>query len=126
MRGIHRLYHHALLPGRLGALYPTRFIAIAVLLAAGAYSTYLLFVGLPTFMRIDSRNSFLYAASTWGVGLLVLVNLKVPMILFWMLALDPTYQREEVQNQSYGFETNRPQETPGSLDSENTDRPNEQ
>lgn len=72
----------------LGALYPSRWIAITVLVAAGAYSTYLLFVGLPTFMRIDNRNTFLYGASTWAVGLLVLVNLKVPMILFWMMALE--------------------------------------
>ena len=111
----------------LGALYPTRWIAILVLVAAGAYSTYLLFVGLPTFMRINNRNTFLYGASTWGVGLLVLVNLKVPMILFWMLALDPTYERNTPQNQSYGFEENRPQDEPGGVDNERrfNERPNE-
>jgi hypothetical protein len=99
----------------LGALYPTRFIAIAVLVAAGIYTTYLLFVGLPTFMRIDSRNTFLYGASTWAVGLLVLVNLKVPMILFWMLVLHPTYERDILQDQSYGTQQERPQEEPGGL-----------
>ncbi|WP_313054171.1 Yip1 family protein [Pseudomonas lopnurensis] len=99
----------------LGALYPTRFIAIAVLVAAGAYSTYLLFVGLPTFMRIDNRNTFLYGASTWAVGLLVLVNLKVPMILFWVLALDPVYERDMLQDQTYGTQQERPQEEPGGL-----------
>lgn len=111
----------------LGALYPTRWIAITVLVAAGAYSTYLLFVGLPTFMRIDNRNTFLYGASTWAVGLLVLVNLKVPMILFWVLVLNPTYERNIVEDQSYGFEENRPQESPGGLDNErnSNERPNE-
>lgn len=99
----------------LGALYPTRWIAITVLVAAGIYSTYLMFVGLPKFMRIDNRNSFLYAACAWGVGLLVLVNLKVPMILFWMLVLDPTYERDVVQDQSYGTVQERTHEEPGGL-----------
>ncbi|MCF7202143.1 Yip1 family protein [Pseudomonas oligotrophica] len=111
----------------LGALYPTRWIAILVLVAAGLYSTYLLFVGLPKFMRIDDRNTFLYGASTWAVGLLVLVNLKVPMILFWSLALDPTYERDAPQDQSYGVEQNRPQQAPGGLDNERrfNERPGE-
>lgn len=111
----------------LGALYPTRWTAVLVLVAAGLYSTYLLFVGLPKFMRIDDRNTFLYGVSTWAVGLLVLVNLKVPMILFWSLALDPTYERSGVQNQSYSFEENRPQEAPGGVDNERrfNERPNE-
>lgn len=111
----------------LGALYPSRWLAIAVLVAAGLYSTYLLFVGLPKFMRIDNHNTFLYGASTWAVGLLVLVNIKVPMILFWVLALDPAYQRDTVQSQSHGFEENRPQEAPGGVDNERrfNERPNE-
>ncbi|MBA1272578.1 Yip1 family protein [Stutzerimonas azotifigens] len=99
----------------LGALYPTRWVAIFVLLAAGAYSTYLLFVGLPRFMHIDKRKTFFYGACTWGIGLLVLVNLKVPMILFWVLALDPTYERTVQEAQSYGTQDERPQEEPGGL-----------
>ena len=69
----------------------------------------------------------LWAVLLLGVGLLVLVNLKVPMILFWMLALDPTYERDTPQNQSYGFEENRPQEEPGGLENERrfNERPNE-
>lgn len=111
----------------LGALYPSRWMAISVLVAAGIYSTYLLFVGLPKFMRIDNRNTFLYGACTWAVGLLVLVNIKVPMILFWVLSMDPTYQRDTVQSQSHGFEENRPQEAPGGMDNERrfNERPNE-
>ncbi|KGK81332.1 membrane protein [Stutzerimonas degradans] len=99
----------------LGALYPTRWLALVVLIAAGLYATYLLLVGLPTFMRLDSRNSFLYAASAWGVGLLVLVNIKIPMILFWMLVLDPNYERDLVQDQSYGTQEERPRQEPPGL-----------
>ncbi|HCG39527.1 MAG TPA: YIP1 family protein, partial [Pseudomonas sp.] len=48
-------------------------------------------------------------------------------ILFWMLALDPTYERDTPQNQSYGFEENRPQEEPGGIDNERrfNERPND-
>lgn len=97
----------------LGALYPSRWMAITVLVAAGIYATYLLAVGLPVFMRIDNRKSFLYGASAWGVGLLVLVNIKVGMILIWILALGPTYDRDILQDQSYPIREERPVETPG-------------
>ena len=97
----------------LGALYPTRWIAITVLLLAGLHASYLLYVGLPKFMHIGYRQASLYAVSSWGVGLLVMVNLLVGMILFWMLMLDPTYQRSVQQDQSYGTQEQRPQDEPG-------------
>lgn len=57
----------------------------------------------------------------------MLVNLKVPMILFWLQVLEPTYERNTPENQSYGFEENRPQDEPGGLDNERrfNERPNE-
>jgi hypothetical protein len=97
----------------LGALYPTRWVALAVLLLAGLHASYLLYVGLPKFMRIDYRQAFLYAVSAWGVGLLVLVNLLVGMILLWLLTLNPTYERIVQQDQSYGTQEQRPQDGPG-------------
>lgn len=106
-----------LLAGLTG-LYPNRWFAAIVLLIAGAYSTYLLYTGLPAFMRQRSSQGFLYASSVWGVALLVLVTVLVSMILFWSLSLEPTYQRDTVQSQSHGFEENRPQEAPGGLDNE--------
>lgn len=97
----------------LGALYPTRWVAIAVLVLAGLYASYLLYVGLPKFMHIDYRQAFLYTVSAWGVGLLVLVNLLVGMILLWLLALEPAYERTVQQDQSYGTQEQRPQDGPG-------------
>ncbi len=97
----------------LGALYPTRWVAITVLLLAGLYASYLLYVGLPKFMHIGYQQAFLYAVSSWGVGLLVLVNLLVGMILLWLLALEPDYQRTVQQDQSYGTQEQRPQDGPG-------------
>lgn len=75
------------------ALYPSRWLAVPALMIAGAYSTYLLFVGLPRFMRINQDHGLPYAASVWGVGLLVLVTIMVSMILFWLDVLSPEYLR---------------------------------
>jgi hypothetical protein len=78
----------------LGALYPSRWLALAVLLLASAYATFLLFIGIPTFMRLkDEQKGYLYAASVWGVGLLLLVTTMVSMILFWFNDLTPGYLR---------------------------------
>ncbi|SEI53760.1 Yip1 family protein [Pseudomonas sp. NFR16] len=78
----------------LGALYPSRWLALAVLLLAAAYSTFLLFIGIPTLMRLkDEQQGYLYAACVWGVGLLLLVTALVSMILFWFNDLMPGYVR---------------------------------
>ncbi|WP_053151118.1 Yip1 family protein [Pseudomonas sp. Pf153] len=80
------------LAGLLG-LYPNRWLAAIVLLAASAYATFLLFVGLPKFMNLKKEQGLLYSASVWGVGLLVLVTILVEMILFWFNVLQPEYLR---------------------------------
>ncbi len=78
----------------LGALYPSRWLALAVLLIASAYSTFLLFIGITTFMRLKSeQQGYLYAACIWGVGLLLLVTTLVSMILFWFNGVMPGYLR---------------------------------
>ncbi len=86
-----------------------------MILLAGLYSTYLLFTGLPAFMRQRSSQSFLYASSIWGVALVVIVTVLVSMILFWSFFMEPTYTRTVQENQSYGTQQERPQEEPGGL-----------
>jgi hypothetical protein len=80
----------------LAGLYPSRWLAIAVLAAASAYSTFLLFIGLPTFMHERKEQGLLNAACVWGVGLLVLVTILVTMILVWFNVLTPEYLRAPV------------------------------
>ena len=99
----------------VAGLYPNRWFAAIVILLAGLYSTYLLFTGLPAFMRQRSSQSFLYASSIWGVALLVVVTVLVSMILFWSFFMEPTYTRTVQENQSYGTQQERPQEEPGGL-----------
>ncbi|MCJ8206837.1 Yip1 family protein [Pseudomonas sp. RGM2987] len=77
-------------------VYPNRWLAVIVLLAASAYSTFLLFVGLPKFMGLKKEQGLLYSASVWGVGLLVLVTILVEMILLWFNVLQPEYLRVPV------------------------------
>ncbi|MBK5418602.1 Yip1 family protein [Pseudomonas sp. TH31] len=77
-------------------LYPSLWLAVIVLAAACAYATFLLFVGLPTFMHERKEQGLLYAASVWGVGLLVLVTILVEMVLLWSVVLAPEYLRATV------------------------------
>ncbi len=93
----------------IAALYPTRWLAIGVLLLACAHAAYLMYVGLPRFMRIDNQQGFLYASSMLGVGLLVIVTILVSMILFWTYTLEPDYQRTVQQDQSRGTQEERMQ-----------------
>ncbi|VVN95127.1 YIP1 family protein [Pseudomonas fluorescens] len=80
----------------VAGLYPSRWLAITVLGAASLYSTFLLFIGLPTFMHERKEQGLLNAACVWGVGLLVLVTILVEMILIWFNVLTPEYLRATV------------------------------
>jgi hypothetical protein len=80
----------------IAGLYPSRWLAILVLGAASAYSTFLLFVGLPTFMHERKEQGLLNSACVWGVGLLVLVTILVSLILLWFNVLTPEYLRATV------------------------------
>ncbi|CAK9888842.1 MULTISPECIES: Yip1 family protein [Pseudomonas] len=77
----------------VAGLYPGRWLALIVLGAASAYATFLLYVGLPTFLRLRKEDGLLYSTSVWAVGLLVLVTILVAMILFWFNVLSPEYLR---------------------------------
>ncbi|BBP70930.1 YIP1 family protein [Pseudomonas sp. Seg1] len=80
----------------IAGLYPSRWLAILVLGAASVYSTFLLFVGLPTFMHERKEQGLLNSACVWGVGLLVMVTILVSMILLWFNVLTPEYLRATV------------------------------
>jgi len=80
----------------IAGLYPSRWLAILVLGAASVYSTFLLFVGLPTFMHERKEQGLLYSTCVWGVGLLVMVTILVSMILLWFNVLSPEYLRTTV------------------------------
>lgn len=93
----------------LASLYPSRWLAVAVLGLGCAYSTFLLFVGLPTFMRLRQNQGLVYAGSVWGVAVLVLVTLLVSAILHWNMYLQPNYERTPATDQAYPTQDERPQ-----------------
>lgn len=101
--------------GGISGLYPHRWLLAIALVVSALYASYLLFIGLPTFMRERNAQSMLYAISVWGVGLLVLVTILVTMVLFWQFALEPDYVRDVIQGQGYPTADERPQGQPGGL-----------
>lgn len=79
--------------GGLAALYPHLWLGMIVGTAAICYTTYLLYVGLPTFMNIPSDEGFLFSSSILAVGLVVLVAIIALSVIFWGMGVGPVYIR---------------------------------
>ncbi|MEK0362768.1 MULTISPECIES: Yip1 family protein [unclassified Pseudomonas] len=79
--------------GGLAALYPHIWLGMIVGTAAICYTTYLLYVGLPTFMNIPSDEGFLFSSSVLAVGLVVLVAIIALSVIMWGMGVGPIYIR---------------------------------
>jgi len=79
--------------GGLAALYPHIWLGMIVGTAAICYTTYLLYVGLPTFMNIPSDEGFLFSSSVLAVGLVVLVAIIALSVIMWGMGVGPIYVR---------------------------------
>lgn len=79
--------------GGLAALYPHIWLGMLVGTAAICYTTYLLYVGLPTFMNIPSDEGFLFSSSVLAVGLVVLVAILAVTVIMWGMGVGPVYVR---------------------------------
>lgn len=77
--------------GGLAALYPHLWLGMLAGAMAICYTTYLLFVGLPTFMGVASDEGFLFASSVLAVGLVVLVTIMAFTVIIWGLGMGPVY-----------------------------------
>lgn len=91
----------------LAAVYPSRWLAVIALGLACAYSTFLLFVGLPTFMRLRQQQGMVYAGAVWAVAVLAVVTLLVSAILHWHYYTNPVYERTAA-DQTYPTVEERP------------------
>ena len=78
-------------------LYPSIWVAISAGTAAASISAYLLFTGLPAFMRIPKEQGFIYSSSVLCVGLVVLVSIMVITVLFWGMGVGPEYIQHPVR-----------------------------
>jgi len=79
--------------GGLAALYPHIWLGMLVGTAAICYTTYLLYVGLPTFMNIPPDEGFLFSSSVLAVGLVVLVAILAVTVIMWGMGVGPVYVR---------------------------------
>ncbi|MCF6780699.1 MULTISPECIES: Yip1 family protein [Pseudomonadaceae] len=79
--------------GGLAALYPVLWLGMLVGTAAICYTTYLLYVGVPTFMNIPSDEGFLFSSSILAVGLVVLVAIIALSVIMWGMGVGPVYIR---------------------------------
>src|SRR5690606_35197926 len=75
----------------LAALYPSLWLGLIVGTAAVAYTAYLLYVGLPTFMSIHPDEGFLFSSSVLAVGLVVLVAMLAVSVVLWGMGIGPVY-----------------------------------
>ncbi|SEL09051.1 Protein of unknown function [Atopomonas hussainii] len=75
----------------LSALYPSLWLGMFVGTAAICYTVYLLYVGIPTFMRIPKDEGFLFSSSVLAVGLVVLVAMIACSVIFWGFGVGPVY-----------------------------------
>lgn len=80
--------------GGVAALYPHLWLGMLVGMAAIAYTVYLLYVGLPTFMGLNEEEGFLFSSSVLAVGLIVLVTLIALCVIIWGLGVGPVYSIE--------------------------------
>jgi hypothetical protein len=80
--------------GGVAALYPHLWLGMLVGLAAVAYTVYLLYVGLPTFMGLGEDEGFLFSSSVLAVGLIVLVAIIALSVIIWGLGVGPVYALE--------------------------------
>lgn len=80
--------------GGVAALYPHLWLGMLAGLAAVAYTVYLLYVGLPTFMGLNEDEGFLFSSSVLAVGLIVLVAIIALSVIIWGLGVAPVYALE--------------------------------
>lgn len=67
----------------LVALYPLVWLCLLAGIVGFCYSVYLLYLGVPAFLRTDRRDSFLLSSTTLAIGVLVLEVLLVATVLLW-------------------------------------------
>ncbi len=75
----------------IAALFPVLwFVALAVL-AATAYSVYLLYSGVPIMMNIPEEKGFIYSSSVVTCGLVLLVAIMAFTAVMWTMGFGPEY-----------------------------------
>ena len=72
-------------------VYPVIWVDALVLMAAAAYSVYLIYEGIPILMNMDKDRAFIYASSVITVGLVMLVTAMIGTVIIWSVGIGPVY-----------------------------------
>ena len=75
----------------LFGLYPSIWLAIMAGILASSGTAYLLYSGLPIFMKIPKEQGFIYSSSVLCIGLVVLVSIMITTVIFWGMGVGPEY-----------------------------------
>jgi hypothetical protein len=75
----------------LCALYPNVVLTMLVGIAAVFYTAYLLYTGIPIFMKIPEDEGFVYSSSILTIGLVMFVSLMAITVLIWSFGFGPAY-----------------------------------
>lgn len=75
----------------LMALYPNVLLFMLVGVAAVAYTVYLLYTGVPIFMKVSKEKGFGFASSILTVGLVMLVALLAITVIIWSMGFGPAH-----------------------------------
>ncbi|UUA72316.1 Yip1 family protein [Cellvibrio sp. QJXJ] len=75
----------------LCALYPNVILTMLVGIGAVFYTVYLLYTGIPIFMKIPEDEGFVYASSILTIGLVMFVALMAITVLIWSFGFGPAY-----------------------------------
>lgn len=75
----------------LCGLAPSIWLAIVAGTIGASWSAWLLYSGLPVFMRIPKEQGFVYASSVLCIGLVVLVSLMITTVILWSMGAGPEY-----------------------------------
>lgn len=73
-------------------LYPNLWLVVAVMGAAGVYSIYLIYEGIPILMNMNKDRAFLYAGAVLTVGLVMMVTILISSVIIWTMGIGPVYQ----------------------------------
>ena len=73
------------------AIYPDIAINMLVVLAAMAYTVYLIYTGEPVLMHITEERGFLFASSIITMVLVTLVGVRVATVIIWVAFFPPVY-----------------------------------
>jgi uncharacterized membrane protein len=75
----------------LCALYPNVILVMLVGIGAVFYTVYLLYTGIPIFMKIPEDEGFVYSSSILTIGLVMFVALMAITVLIWSFGFGPAY-----------------------------------